>query len=367
MGLKYMDGFRDPAAAAMLLKRIEAAVARTGPATLMEVCGTHTVALFRSGLRARLRGLARLLSGPGCPVCVTPVGIMDKAIAYSQQDNTAVAVFGDMVRVPGSRGSLERARAAGGDVRVVYSPSDALAIARGNPALRVVAVGVGFETTAPAFAATVLQAHALGLDNFAMLCAHKLVPPALHVLAALPELGIQGFICPGHASVIIGSAAYEPIAREHGMPCVITGFEPTDMLQGILMLIEQVRDGRADVENQYTRVVKPNGNPRAREAMSRVFDVADTEWRGLGTLAQSGLCLNKEYGQFDAEARWPVDTPPPVEPAGCRCADVITARIDPGDCPLFATACTPDAPVGACMVSSEGTCAAHFRYGDRAR
>lgn len=366
MGLKYLDEFRDQAAAEMLLKRIEAAVERTGPVTLMEVCGTHTVALFRSGIRARLKGRVRLLSGPGCPVCVTPVGIIDRAIAYSQQENTAVAVFGDMVRVPGSRDSLERARAAGGDVRVVYSPADAIAIARENPGLCVVSVGVGFETTAPAFASTVIHAGELGLENFAVLCAHKLVPPALNVLASLPDLGVQGFICPGHASVIIGAAAYEPVARVYNMPCVVTGFEPTDMLHGILMLLEQIRDGRAEVENQYTRVVRPNGNPRAREAMERVFDIADSEWRGLGTLPQSGLTLKNEFGQFDAAVRRPVETPPPVEPSGCRCADVLTARIAPPECPLFAAACTPESPVGACMVSSEGSCAAHFRYGDRA-
>jgi len=348
------------------VRRIRDLADRTGTAALMEVCGTHTVALFRTGVRSLLRDSVNLLSGPGCPVCVTPTEIIDQAVAYALRPDTMVATYGDMMRVPGTESSLEQARAAGGAVRMVYSPTDALALAARNPGAQVIFIGVGFETTAPTAAAAVLRAHNQGIDNFMVLTAHKLIPPVLHALAAMPGLKLDGLICPGHVSAIIGIEPYEQVAAQHGIPCVVTGFEPLDLLQGILMLLEQKHAGRAVAEIQYTRVVRPNGNARARDILYQVFESSDSAWRGVGVLPGSGLAFRHEFAHFDAAARLPLQIPPSAEPPGCRCADVLIAAIQPPQCPLFAKHCTPDNPVGPCMVSSEGSCAAHFKYGEHA-
>ena len=360
---KYVTEFHDGELSRRLLGRVSRLMEQTGPVTLMEVCGTHTVALFRSGLRAALPQGLRLLSGPGCPVCVTPASYMDAAMEYAAQEDVIVATFGDMMRVPGSRGSLEQARAQGGDIRVVYSPTDALDTARREPGRFVVFLAVGFETTAPAVAATVAQAAEQDVKNFTVLSAHKLIPPALEALSSAPDLAVHGFICPGHVSTIIGSRPYEQVAEKHHIPCVITGFEPLDLLQGIILLLEQIRHGHAWVDIAYSRAVRLDGNKRARAVMDRVFTVADSHWRGLGELPGSGLVPRADFAACDAQQRRPVNPPPAVEPAGCRCADVLTGRITPDHCGLFGKRCTPRDPVGPCMVSSEGACAAWFKYG----
>jgi hydrogenase expression/formation protein HypD len=328
----------------------------------MEVCGTHTVAIARHGLRQALPDNVRLISGPGCPVCVTPQEQIDHFIALGQLDGVTLTTFGDMLRVPGSERSLEQARAEGVDARIVYSPMDAVALASRLPARQVVFFGIGFETTAPAVALAITEAKRQKLANFSVLCAHKLIPPAM--LALLDsEVRVDGFICPGHVSVIIGSDAYRPIARR-GKPCVVTGFEPADILRAVQLLLRQVAEGRAEVESEYARVVRPEGNRRAQDLLAQVFRTTGARWRGLGEIPQSGLEISGEYADFDAALRFQVDLPPPKEPAGCRCGDVLRGLIDPPECPLFGSACTPASPVGSCMVSAEGACQAHYRYLD---
>lgn len=332
---------------------------------LMEVCGTHTMALFRSGIRPMMPPNVRLLSGPGCPVCVTPMGLVDAAIELATRPDVILATFGDMVRVPGSASSLERAKAAGADVRVVYSPLDALGLAEANPQRTVVFFAIGFETTAPAVAACVLYTHQRGVSNLLFLVAHKLIPPAMEAILLGGDVAVDGFICPGHVSVTTGSAAFEPVAERYLVPCVVTGFEADDILEGIAMLLAQVADERADVEIQYKRWVSREGNRRARERMAEAFDVCDAVWRGLGTIPASGLELRPEFRHLDALERLEVSVPPEVENPGCSCGDVLRGSIQPPRCPLFATTCTPSSPVGPCMVSSEGSCAAFFKYGER--
>lgn len=359
-----LKGFRDGAAGRRLIEKV-LSMAGGEPVTFMEVCGTHTVEFFRTGLRKALSGAVRLVSGPGCPVCVTPNSIIDKAIAYAQTPGGIVATFGDMMRVPGSETSLERARAEGADVRIVYSTLGALEIARKQPDRRVVFMGIGFETTSPTVAASIIVAVREGLKNFAVLCSHKLVPPALEALASSGhEIALKGLLCPGHVSTIIGSNAYKFVAEKYRMPCVVTGFEPLDMIQGVMMLMEQARDCRAEVGVQYSRAVKPEGNLKALALLDRVFEQVDSEWRGFGIIPGGGYRIRDEYEAFDAERRWPVETPPPREHPGCRCAEILLGKIVPADCPLFRKKCSPESPVGACMVSSEGTCAAWYKYGD---
>jgi hydrogenase expression/formation protein HypD len=364
--MKYSKWFRDGALARGLFARLEEML-RDKPAgsiPLMEVCGTHTVALFRSGIRRALPPAIRLISGPGCPVCVTPNALIDKAIAYAKAPGFILTTFGDMLRVPGSEDSLEEARAAGGDVRIVYSTMDALEAAKRNPDKNVVFFGIGFETTAPTVAASLARARADGLKNFAAVSAHKTVPAALEALASNPQLNLKGFICPGHVSVIIGSRAYLPIAEKQHIPCVITGFEPLDLLQGIIMLAEQAIGGRAEVRSQYARAVSEEGNAKARALMDEVFEASDSEWRGIGVIPGSGLSIRAEFAAHDAEARWPVEACATREHPGCRCAEVLMGLIEPPQCALFRKVCAPESPVGACMVSSEGTCAAYYKYGD---
>ena len=352
-----------PAAVASLVRRIKRAVEAAGrPIRMMEVCGTHTTAIFRTGLRSILPEGVELVSGPGCPVCVTPPGYIDRAVAISRLPGTAIATYGDMLRVPGTSGSLERERALGVDVRVVYSALDALGLARSLPDRRVVFLAVGFETTTPGIAATALAAERDAVGGFSLLAAPKLIPPALEaVLAAGARL--DAFICPGHVSVVIGSNAYEPVARDRRVPCVVAGFEAPDILLAVAMAAEQVAGGRAVVEIAYRSAVAPEGNHRAREVMNEVFEPVDAEWRGLGTIPASGLALRERFAAMDAAKIFDVTVPEPREPVGCRCGEVLAGLAQPEDCGLFADACTPGTPVGPCMVSSEGTCAAHYKYG----
>jgi len=330
---------------------------------LMEVCGTHTMAIFRHGLHEVLPEKIRLMSGPGCPVCVTPAGYVDAAIEMSRLPDTTIVTFGDMFRVPGSESSLENAKASGADIRVVYSPHDALRLARTRPDRRVILLAVGFETTAPVVASLVLGAAAGGSENFLVLCGHKLIPPAMEALVRDGEARIDGFLCPGHVSVVIGTAGYETVAATHHKPCVITGFEPDDILLGVFMLLSQMAQGKSEVEIEYVQCVKPEGNPAAIKQIERVFERCDSAWRGLGEIPMSGLRLRPEFSAHDAEARTGVRIGPGREPAGCICGDVLRGVAVPTDCKLFAARCRPETPVGPCMVSSEGTCAAYFKYG----
>jgi len=329
------------------------------------VCGTHTVSIFRHGIRQLLPPPVSMLSGPGCPVCVTTNADIDKAIALAEQPGVTLATFGDMMKVPGSYQSLQQAKADGCDVRIVYSCRDAVCMARDNPRRPVVFLAVGFETTVPTIAASLLEAEGLGLKNFYVLSVHKLIPPAMRALLEAGEVRIDGFICPGHVSVVIGSQPYQFIPLEYDVPCVITGFEPLDVLQGIDMLVRQIAEGRAEVEIQYRRGVRPEGNPLARELVSRVFETSDAGWRGLGCIPDSGLKLRPEYKRFDAEEAFAISPPPTKEHAGCLCGDILRGVKTPPECPLFAGVCTPESPVGPCMVSSEGTCAGWYQYGSR--
>jgi hydrogenase expression/formation protein HypD len=362
------EAFRGGPEAEGLVRRIRGLV--DGPTALMEVCGTHTVSIGRAGIRSLVPDKLRLLSGPGCPVCVTPLGEIDQAIEAARRTNVTLATYGDMMRVPGSASTLERERAAGADVRVVTSAADAVALAREMPGREIVFVGVGFETTSPTVAAALREAERLGVENLSVLPFFKLVPPALDFLVGIPDRALDGFLCPGHVSSIIGSKAYEPVAREAGVPCVVAGFEPLDILASIVMLLEQiagVRSGRGEarVETQYARAVRPEGNPTARAILEEVFDVVDAEWRGIGTIPESGYVLSGAFGHRDAGASLGLERKNPPEPEGCICGAIMLGRNLPGDCPLFGTRCTPRDPVGPCMVSSEGSCAAHYRYEHR--
>jgi hydrogenase expression/formation protein HypD len=358
--MRFVDEFRDPSAVRSLVEDI-GRVRLSRPVTFMEVCGSHTMAISRFGLRSLLPGNVTLVSGPGCPVCVTPTSYLDRAVALAGLRDVTVCTFGDLLRVPGSESSLERERAKGGDIRVVYSPLDALALARRHTERRIVFLGVGFETTAPAVAAVLLEAEAEHIANFHVLCGHKLMPPPMRMLAASTESHIRGFLCPGHVSVVVGTDAFGFLSRDHGTSCVIAGFEPVDVLRALLMLVRQAAEGRAEVENAYERAVTTGGNRPAQEMMKQAFIPADAEWRGLGSLPASGLriapsLVGHDAGTIEVEVAQSRDDP------SCRCPDVLLGRVPPTDCPLFAVACTPARPRGACMVSSEGTCAAYYRF-----
>jgi hydrogenase expression/formation protein HypD len=333
------------------------------PVRLMEVCGTHTVAIFKAGIRQLLPPEVELVSGPGCPVCVTANDYLDTAVAYSRQDGVVIAIFGDMLRVPGSTSSLAAEQARGADIRVVYSPLDSLAIAAAEPAKKVVFLAVGFETTAPTAAATVLAAEQAGLGNFFVLSAHKLVPPALRALLAGGGTQVDGLILPGHVSAVIGEAPYAFLGEEFAVPAVIAGFEPLDILGAVYLLMKRIAAGEAALDNAYRRVVPPAGNPAARAVLERVYGAADAAWRGLGIIPASGLAVKAAYRAFDARAALPVAVEETRDRPGCRCGEVLRGAARPADCPLFGTACTPEAPVGSCMVSVEGACAAWYKYG----
>jgi len=333
------------------------------PITVMEVCGTHTVSIARSGLRELLPKQMRLLSGPGCPVCVTDDLDLDLVMALSRQEGVLLATFGDMMRVPGTESTLQQEKSKGADVRVVYSPSDALQLAIENPDLQVVFLGVGFETTTPVVAAALDQAVQLGLKNFSVYSLHKLVPPIMRALLDDPEVKLDAFINPGHVCTILGTEPFRFIAEEYGKPCVVAGFEATDILEALLMIVRQYREGRPAVEIQYKRAVRPEGNPVAVGFIEKYFKPVDARWRGIGMVAESGLDLRDEYAQFDAKKRFPLDIQPGVRRIKCSCGEVLKGLKLPYECPLFGKACTPAKPVGPCMVSTEGSCAAYYRYG----
>lgn len=354
------SAFKDPKLARGLIETIH----RLAPehATLMEVCGTHTMAIARNGIRDLMPEGLRLASGPGCPVCVTCNRDIDTVIALARIPNVTITTFGDMTRVPGSTSSLLAEQAAGRSVEIVYSPLDALAFAKAHPEREVVFVGVGFETTTPLVAMAIKRAKAMGLSNFTVFAAHKNMPGALELLVGDPTLELDALILPGHVSTIIGAEPYRFLAEKYGIPGVITGFEPVDVLQGIAMLVRQLHEGRAEIEIAYARGVMPEGNPVALAAIDEVFETCTATWRGLGDIPGSGYRIRDEFANFDAVRRFEPDVEPTRDPKGCRCGDVLRARIAPNECPLFRTVCTPENPVGPCMVSSEGSCAAYYRY-----
>jgi hydrogenase expression/formation protein HypD len=358
--MKYVEEYRDPAAARRLLDYIRAR--STQPVRLMEFCGGHTVAIFKAGLRQLLPPTIEMLSGPGCPVCVTASADLDKAIALGKVPGVIVASFGDMIRVPGSRASLQQARSEGADVRVVYSAQDAVGIARENPDKEVVFIGIGFETTAPTIAASVIQAEKQDVRNYSVLSLHKTAPPIMKAILDLGEVNLSGIICPGHVSAVIGTRPYDFIARDYGIACAVSGFEPVDILLAVARLVDQVESGTPKVENTYSRGVKAEGNPAALKLMETVFEPGAAAWRGIGTVPGSGLVFRKEYARFDAGQRFEVDPGPTVEPQGCLCGTILRGVSTPLECELFRTACTPERPVGPCMVSAEGTCATYYEY-----
>lgn len=333
------------------------------PLAFMEVCGTHTVALLRSGIKDALPAQIRLLSGPGCPVCVTDSSYIDLAIELANRPEVIIATFGDLLRVPGSRESLLQRRAAGADVRIVYSPLDALALCTAHPDRQVVFLAVGFETTIPVIALAVLKAQEMGLRNFTLLTATKTMPRVLEALADDPDVRIDGFILPGHVATITGTAFFADFCRRTGIPGAVAGFEPADLISAIAALVAQHRAGVARLDNLYARLVRPDGNQAALAAIDRVFTLCDTAWRGIGVIPASGLRLREALADFDAMHRFHLEAPPAQEPAGCRCGEVLKGKALPSDCPLFGRRCLPTTPVGACMVSAEGACAAYYQYG----
>lgn len=369
--MKFVDEFRDPAAAKALLARIERDAEKLDhPIALMEVCGGHTHTIYRYGLENLLPESIDLIHGPGCPVCVIPMGRVDDAMWLAQQPGVMLTTFGDMMRVPGSTGeSLLNARAKGADIQFVYSPLDALALAEKNPDKHVVFFAVGFETTAPSTAVTLEAARTKGIENFSVFSNHVTIQPPLEAIVDGGKTRVDGFIGPGHVSTIVGTEAFEFLPKKYNLPVAVAGFEPLDILQAVDMLLNQfingdIDAGRARVENQYARVVRPAGNPAALDLMSRVFKIRDSfEWRGLGSLPESGLGISDEYAQWDAEKRFTVPGLRKEDPKACECGSVLTGRIKPWQCKVFGTACTPATPIGTCMVSPEGACAAYYNFG----
>ena len=359
---KFLEKFRDQRIAQGLLSEISKSVPGGRVVRLMEVCGTHTVAIYRFGVRELLPGNVELLSGPGCPVCVTDLGYIDKAIWLTRREDVLLVTFGDLMKVPGSTSSLLKERGRGRPIKVVYSPMEALPLARANPDKKVVILAVGFETTIPAVLATLQQGRADGLDNLFILAGHKIIPPAMEFLLQAGTAKIDGFICPGHVSTIIGSQAYESLAKEYGVPCVVAGFEPTDILQAVLMLLIQLGEGRAEVENQYQRAVRPEGNRKALAMMEKYCQIIDDQWRGIGMIPESGLRLRDEFSGWEIGSVLDVQAEPMQAKAGCICGKILQGLARPSDCKLFGKVCTPEEPVGACMVSSEGSCAAAYKH-----
>ncbi len=357
--MKHVDEYHDPAVASRLLREIERAVTR--PWHVMEVCGGQTHALRKSGIDQLLPERLTVLHGPGCPVCVTPLGQIDRALAIAARPGVIFTSFGDMLRVPGSSSDLLRARAEGGDVRFVYSPLDAVKIARENPTREVVFFAVGFETTAPATALAAIQARRLGLTNFSLLVAHVLVPPALEAIMSAPGNRVQAFLAAGHVCTVMGYEEYHALAARYRVPVVVTGFEPLDLLEGLLLAVRQLEEGRHEVENQYARAVRPAGNRAARDAIAEVYEACGRDWRGLGVIPGGGLRLRPAFADMDAERRFDVAVDA-VEPKACRAGEVLTGRLRPDECAEFGKGCTPERPLGAPMVSGEGACAAYWNY-----
>ena len=362
--MKFVSEFRDPEAAKALIAEIEKQAADQPARKFMEVCGGHTHAIYRHGIETLLPDSIEMVHGPGCPVCVIPMGRVDDAIAVAANEAVTMCCFGDMLRVPGSTSTLLEAKANGADVRVVYSPLDALAIAEREPDREVVFLAVGFETTAPSTAVTALQARERKIDNFSIFCNHVTIVPPMKAILDSPGMNLDGFLGPGHVSTVIGTGPYNFVADDYGLPLVTAGFEPVDILQGVSMLLRQLSDGRCEVENQYKRVVRNDGNTAALDLLAQVFELRPHfEWRGLGFIAQSALALNGDFAHWDAEKRFAVPGVRVADPKACQCGEVLKGAIRPWECKVFGTACTPETPIGTCMVSSEGACAAYFNYG----
>ena len=371
--MKYVDEFRDRDKAAALAREIDAVVAtieiaRVRPIHIMEVCGGHTHSIFRYGIQGLLPAAIELVHGPGCPVCVLPMGRMDDCVAIAERPEVIFATFGDAMRVPGSRGSLLTAKAKGADVRAVYSPMDALALARAHPDREVVFFAIGFETTMPSTALTILEAEAQGIENFSVFCNHITIVPTIKAILDSPDLQLDGFLGPGHVSMVIGTGPYEFVSRHYQRPMVIAGFEPLDVMQSIWMVVRQIAERRAEVENQYARVVPSAGNRPALLAVSAVYELREFfEWRGLGSIDHSGVRIRERFARFDAEQRFGVPGATIADPKACQCGEVLKGAIKPWQCKVFGTSCTPETPLGALMVSSEGACAATIQYGGGAR
>ena len=358
--MRYIDEYRDE----QIVRALAASIARrvTRPWSLMEICGGQTHTIMRYGLDELLPEAVRLVHGPGCPVCVTPLEVVDKAIRIASTPDVTLASYGDMLRVPGSHSDLLRVKAAGGDVRIVYSPMEAVKLARALPQRRVVFFAIGFETTAPPNAMAVWEAHRTGLTNFSMLVSHVLVPPALRLLLNSPDTQVQGLIAPGHVCTVMGCREYEEMCRDYHVPVVVGGFEPADLMEAVRMLVAQLEEGRCEVENQYSRSVSREGNLPAQRLMEQVFEVCDRKWRGIGPIPRSGLALRPEFAAYDAEQVFPVAGITAEEPPECISALVLQGLKRPTDCPVFGARCTPENPMGAPMVSAEGACAAYYRY-----
>ena len=360
MTLKHIDEYRDAEISQKLIRRIKSISKKK--VRLMEVCGTHTVSIFRSGIRSVLPETISLLSGPGCPVCVTDQAEIDAFIELARIDDVIIATFGDLMRVPGTQSSLQKESAGGRDIRVVYSTFDALQIAKKNPDKQVVFLGVGFETTAPTIAASIFSTAQINVTNFSVISSHKLVPPALEALMASGEVKIEGFILPGHVSVIIGLRAYQPFFDKYQVPCVVSGFEPVDILQAISMLVEMIESQRPGLANAYKRAVTIEGNTKAQDMLNEIFEPADVCWRGIGTIPQSGLKIREHFSAHNAEKIFEIQVGDAKAPKGCACGEILIGTKTPPECALFKKACTPMDPVGPCMVSTEGTCAAYYKY-----
>jgi hydrogenase expression/formation protein HypD len=366
--MRFVDEFREAELGRTLAREILAAVEPGRHYKLMEVCGGHTHSIYKYGIDDLLPENVELVHGPGCPVCVIPMGRVDDAIAIAHEEGVIFTCFGDMMRVPGSNGTLQEAKAAGADVRMVYSPLDALRIAKQHPEREVVFFAIGFETTAPSTALTLRRARAEGVENFSVFCNHVNIVPPLRALMDSPDLRLDGFLGPGHVSTVVGARPLEFIPAQYGKPVVVSGFEPVDILQSVLMLLRQLAEGRCEVENQYTRVVPYEGNLRALEVMAEVFELRPHfEWRGLGFISHSGLRLSAAYAEHDAELRHRVPGVRVADPKACQCGEVLKGVIKPYECKVFGSACTPERPIGTCMVSSEGACAAYYNYGRFAR
>ena len=366
--MKFVDEFRDASLAEVLGREITALCEPGRRYKIMEVCGGHTHTIYRYGVQDHLPENIELVHGPGCPVCVIPMGRVDDGIAIAERDGVILTCFGDMMRVPGGNGSFLDANARGADIRMVYSPLDALRIARENPDRQVVFYAIGFETTAPSTALTVMRAAKEGIENFSVFCSHVTIIPAIKAILDSPDLRLDAFLGPGHVSTVIGCRPYEWIARDFGMPLVCAGFEPLDLLQSVHMIMKQFAEGRAEVENQYGRVVQYDGNPVALKVLSEVFALRPFfEWRGLGSIPHSALQLAPEYAHYDAELRYDLPGVRVADPKACQCGEVLKGVLKPWECKVFGTACTPETPIGTCMVSSEGACAAYYNYGQYAK
>jgi len=368
--MKYVDEFRDPQKANFLLAEIDKLVPKIRsklgrPIYIMEVCGGHTHAIFKYGIETMLPDGIELVHGPGCPVCVLPMGRVDDCVALAEMPGVIFTTFGDAMRVPGSQKSLLQAKAEGADVRMVYSPLDALELARENPDRQVIFFGLGFETTMPSTALTILQADEEGIGNFSLFCNHITIIPTIKAILDSPELQLDGFLGPGHVSMVIGTAPYDFIAQRYQRPVVVAGFEPLDVLHSLWMVLKQIAEERVEIENQYNRIVPDAGNEEALDAVGKVFELREFfEWRGLGSIDHSGVRIREPYAKYDAEKRFSVPAIRIADPKSCQCGEVLKGVIKPRDCKVFGKACTPEAPLGALMVSSEGACAAHYQFGD---